>query len=156
MRATRMTRGARRALVVVGAVFAGAMPGVGVATGDGPVVLKSRLGDLCLDAPSDNWPTQVVVNSCTGTDFQRWNVTADQRLESAAFPGKCLTMPSDAASVSRLQPCWNSQHWTVQPDGRITATFGPCLTVLGGPGPGTSVAARNCTGGPEQGWDSSP
>jgi hypothetical protein len=27
-----------------------------VATGDGPVVLKSRLGDLCLDAPSDNWP----------------------------------------------------------------------------------------------------
>jgi hypothetical protein len=156
MRATRMTRGARRALVVVGAVFAGAMPGVGVATGDGPVVLKSRLGDLCLDAPSDNWPTQVVVNSCNGTDFQRWNVTADQRLESAAFPGKCLTMPSDAASVSRLQPCWNSQHWTVQPDGRITATFGPCLTVLGGPGPGTSVAARNCTGGPEQGCDSSP
>ena len=152
----RMARGARQALVVVGVGCALATLTVGEATADGPIVLKSQLGDLCLDAPSDAWPTQVVVNPCNGSDFQRWNVTGDQKLESVAFPGKCLTMPSSDAMVSRLQACWNSQHWIVQPDGRITATFGPCLTVLGGPGPGTSVAARICTGGPEQGWDSSP
>ncbi|OBK37845.1 hypothetical protein A5658_27205 [Mycobacterium sp. 1245111.1] len=151
---TRVTRGARQALVVVGVGCAVAAPAIGEAAADGPVVLKSRLGDLCLDGPSDAWPTQVVVNACNGSDFQRWNVTGDQRLESVAFPGKCLTMPSETAFVSRLQPCWNSQRWIVQPDGRITTVFGPCLTVLGGPGPGTSVAARICTGGPEQGWDS--
>ncbi len=154
MRPLRSTRNARQVLVVIGAVLAAAVAGLGVATADGPVVLKSRLGDLCLDGPSDAWPTQVVVNPCNGSDFQRWNVTGDQRLESAAFPGKCLAMPSDTAAVSRLQSCWNSQHWIVQPDGRITTVFGPCLTVLGGPG--ASVAARICTGGPEQGWDSAP
>ena len=149
---TRVTRGARQALVVVGVGCAVAMPTIGEATADGPVVLKSRLGDLCLDGPSDAWPTQVVVNACNGSDFQRWNITGDQKLESLAFPGKCLTMPSDTAMVSRLQPCWNSQRWIIQPDVRITTVFGPCLTVFGGLG--ASVAARFCTGGPEQGWDS--
>ncbi len=146
-------RGVRQALVVVGAVFAVALPSAGEATADGPVVLKSRLGDVCLDATGANWPSQVVVNPCNGADSQRWNATADQRLESAAFPGRCLTMPSETAGVTRLNTCWTGQHWTVQPDGRITTVYGTCLTVLGGPDPGTSVAARNCNGGPEQGWD---
>jgi Ricin-type beta-trefoil lectin domain len=93
MRQSRVVRGARQAVVLTVAVFAGAMPSAGEATADGPVVLKSRLGDVCLDAPNGSWPSQVVVNPCNGTDFQRWNVTADQRLESAAFPGRCLTCP---------------------------------------------------------------
>jgi hypothetical protein len=155
MRQTRLMGGVRQALVVVGAVFVGAMPSAGEATADGPVELRSRLGDVCLDAPSANWPTSVVINPCNGTDFQRWNVTADQKLESAAFPGKCLSLPKDSWT-SRLQPCWMSQHWTIQPNGQITTNLGPCLTVLGGPAPGTSVSTRFCNGAPEQGWDSTP
>jgi len=152
MPAMHLTRHACKSLIVIAAVFAAALPSTGEASAEGPVTFRSRLGDLCLDAPSDAWPTQVVVNPCNGSDFQRWNVTGDQKLESVAFPGKCLTMPSSDAMVSRLQPCWTSQRWIVQPDGRITTVFGPCLTAFGGPG--ASVAARICTGGPEQGWDS--
>lgn len=154
MRRTRLTGGLRRALVV-SAVFVGATTTAGVATAEGPVEIKSRMGDACLDAPSDNWPTHVVVNSCNGANFQRWNVTGDQRLESAAFPGKCLDNPQATAAL-RLTSCWNSHHWSIQSNGQITAPLGGCVTVLGGPDPGTSVASRTCTGAPEQGWDSVP
>jgi Ricin-type beta-trefoil lectin domain len=147
--------GLRRATVIVGVVFAGAMTFAGGAAADGPVEIRSRLGDACLDAPSDNWPSHVVVNPCNGANFQRWNVTGDQRLESAAFPGKCLDNPEVLAAL-RLTSCWNSRHWSMQPDGQITAPLGGCVTVLGGPDPGTSVGSRTCTGAPEQGWDSVP
>jgi hypothetical protein len=146
--------GAYRALVV-GAVFAGAITFAAEAAADGPVEIKSRMGDACLDAPSDAWPTHVVVNPCNGADFQRCNITGDQRLESAAFPGKCLNFPHDIEAI-RLVSCWNSRHWSLQPDGHITAALGGCLTVLGGPDPGTGVGSRTCGGGPEQGWDSVP
>jgi hypothetical protein len=147
--------GMPRALAVVGAVFAGAIAMTGVAAADGPVEIRSRLGDACLDAPSDAWPNHVVVNPCNGANFQRWNVTGDQRLESSAFPGKCLNRPQDIEAL-HLVSCWNSQHWSIQPDGHITAALGGCLTVLGGPDPGTGVGSRTCGGGPEQGWDNVP
>jgi hypothetical protein len=72
---------------------------------------------------------------------------------NAAFPGKCLNFPQDIEAL-RLVSCWDSRHWSLQPDGHITAAFGGCLTVLGGPDPGTAVGSRTCGGGPEQGWDS--
>jgi Ricin-type beta-trefoil lectin domain len=152
MRQTRSISGVRQILVVVGAVFAGAMPSAGEATADGPVAFKSRLGDVCLDAPNGGWPSNVMINPCNGTDFQRWNVTGDQKLESVVFPGRCLTM-SDGAGAANLKSCLSTSRWNIQPDGQITAVFGPCLTVLGGPGPGTLVSTRFCNGGPEQGWD---
>ena len=119
--------GMPRALAVVGAVFAGAIAMTGVAAADGPVEIRSRSGDACLDAPSDAWPTHVVVNPCNGANFQRWNVTGDQRLERVRpFPGKCLNRPQDIGAL-HLVSCWNSQHWSIQPDGHITAALGGCL-----------------------------
>lgn len=48
----RLVGGVLRVLVVVGAVFDVAVLNAGAASADGPVQLKSRLGDVCLDAPS--------------------------------------------------------------------------------------------------------
>ena len=127
----------------------------GPAAADGPVQIRSRMGDACLDGPTDAWPAHVMVNPCNGSNFQRWNVTGDQRLESAAFPGRCLNFPRDIEALG-LVACFNSHHWAIQPDGHITAPLGGCLTVLGGPDAGTGVGSRTCGGGPEQGWDSLP
>ncbi len=98
--------------------------------------------------------TMVVVNPCNGTDFQRWNFTPGQQLESVAFPGNCLAMPGDDRATVHLGPCF--QGWTAQPDGHITGGFGYCLTVLGGPNPGTWVSTRFCGAGVDQGWDLVP
>jgi Ricin-type beta-trefoil lectin domain len=155
MHESHWTGRARRAVVLAGAVFGAAMLSAGAASADGPVQLRSRLGDACLDAPNDSWFTPVVVNPCNGADTQRWNLNGDGRIESVAFPGRCLNVPESSLSL-RLLACWTSQRWTIQPDGRITALLGGCLTVLGGPGPGTWVGPRICNGSPEQGWDSVP
>ena len=59
----------------------------------------------------------------------------------------------DGAGAANLKACLSTSRWNIVLDGHITTVFGPCLTVLGGPGPGTSVSTRFCNGGPEQGWD---
>lgn len=145
----------RRALVVVGVVFGLTLPTVGEARADGPVQLKSRLGDVCLDAPSGSWVTAVVINPCNGSDFQRWNLTPARQIESVAFPGECLMHPGQSW-WAHLQPCidWMSQYWTIRPNGQVTSDFGGCLTVLGGPAPGTWVSTRACGDAPDQTWDS--
>jgi Ricin-type beta-trefoil lectin domain len=128
----------------------------GVAGADGPVQVKSQLGDVCLDGQSWVADIPVVINPCNGTDFQRWNLNGRQ-LESAAFPGKCLTNPMDTGAV-HIEYCRDAfvQHWNFQPNGQVTTDSGNCLTVLGGPGPGTRVFARWCTGDPGQAWVSVP
>ncbi len=149
----------RRALVTVGTALSLAALCAAPASADGPVQVKSRLGDLCLDAPSAGSWTIVVINPCNGTDFQRWNFTPEQQLESEAFPGNCLTMIQQSAMITvPLWPCsnWFTQHWTAQPDGHFTGAFGACLTVLGGPNPGTWVSTRYCGAGVDQGWDLVP
>ncbi|MDT5350342.1 MAG: hypothetical protein QOH91_3629 [Mycobacterium sp.] len=58
-----------------------------------------------------------------------------------------------------LGPCFDTfaQHWSIQPNGQVTREFGGCLSVLGGPGPGTWVSTRFCNGdAPDQAWDSAP
>lgn len=153
----RLVGGVLRVLVVVGAVFDVAVLNAGAASADGPVQLKSRLGDVCLDAPSGSWFSPLVINPCNGTDFQRWNLTDDRQVESVAFPGECVNIGN--ALWARLQPCvnWISQHWTVQPDGLVTSDLDACLTVLGGPDPGTWVSTRWCDpNAPDQQWDSVP
>jgi Ricin-type beta-trefoil lectin domain len=148
--------GFRRAFAVVGTVFGVAMLSAGPAGADGPIQVKSRLGDFCLDAPSGSWYAAVVINPCNGADFQRWNLNG-QQLESVAYPGNCLAMPGESW-FSHLGPCMNTyfQHWTFQPNGQVTTDTGFCLTVLGGPGPGTWVSSRGCNGDAGQGWDSVP
>jgi Ricin-type beta-trefoil lectin domain len=157
MHESKLMGGVHRALVMVGAVFGVAALSAGEARADGPVQLRSRLGDFCLDTPTGNMFTPTVINPCNGTDFQRWNLTAAGQLESVAFPGACLSQPGESWWV-HVQPCvdWFTQQWTIQPNGQVTTTFGACLTVLGGPGPGTNVSTRFCTGAPDQAWDSVP
>jgi Ricin-type beta-trefoil lectin domain len=152
----RLMGGVCRAVVVVSTVLGIAMLNAGAAGADGPVQLKSRLGDVCLDGPNPNWRGGVLINPCNGTDFQRWNLNG-QQFESVAFPGKCLTAPGDSW-VSYLGPCFNSlaQHWDIQPNGQVTTFTNSCLAVLGGPAPGTWVSARWCDGDLGQGWDSVP
>ncbi|WP_204079590.1 RICIN domain-containing protein [Mycobacterium riyadhense] len=158
MREPRSMRGVRRVLILVGVLLGVAALSAGVASADGPVQLKSRLGDYCLDAPSGSWFTAIVINLCNGTDFQRWNLTADRQLESVAFPGECLNVPGESW-WAHLQPCvdWISQHWTVQPNGQVASELGGCLAVLGGPDPGTWVSTRWCNpDAPDRQWDSAP
>jgi hypothetical protein len=74
-----------------------------------------------------------------------------------AFPGKCLT-DQQKSSVLHLEMCRGAmvQHWNFHPDGQVTTDVGNCLTVFGGPAPGTRASARWCNGDPGQGWDSAP
>ncbi|SPM35491.1 hypothetical protein MRAB57_3316, partial [Mycobacterium rhizamassiliense] len=146
--------GGLRAIVVSSTVLGAAVLGAGNANADGPVQLRSRLGDACVDAAGGNWLNPPVINPCNGSDAQRWNVNADGRLESVAFPGQCLN-GGDTARVG-IAACWGSRRWNIQPDGRITAVLSGCLTVLGGTNPGTWLGTRFCNGSPEQGWDSVP
>ncbi|OBJ09819.1 hypothetical protein A5659_19785 [Mycobacterium sp. 1165196.3] len=154
MQKPRLVGEARRALVLLGTVFGLAMLGAGGASADGPVQLRSRLGDACVDGPGSGWLAPVVVNPCNGADSQRWTLSGIGRLESAAFPGQCLN--SDGTGAAHLVACWDSQRWNVQPNGQITAVLGGCLAVLGGPDPGTWVSTRWCNGDPGQGWDIVP
>jgi Ricin-type beta-trefoil lectin domain len=156
MHELRVMGGIGRALGIVSTVLGVAMRSAGAAGADGPVQIRSQLGDVCLDAPSLIWDIPVVINPCNGTDFQRWNLTGRQ-LENAAFPGKCLTMPVESGAL-HIEYCRDAfvQHWSIQPNGQVTSDSGSCLTVLGGPGPGTRVAARWCNGDPGQGWESVP
>src|ERR1700744_499349 len=127
MRVLGTTGGVGRALVVVSTGFA--MLSAGVASGDGPIHVRSRLGDACLAPPSWIGDVPVVINPCNDSDFQRWNLNG-QQLESVAFPGKCLK--ADDSLVSYLGPCFNSlvQQWNIQPNGQVTTYNGRCLTVL--------------------------
>jgi hypothetical protein len=158
MRESRLISGVRRALAAIGAVFAVAVLCAGEATADGPVQLRSQLGDLCLDATNGAIFAPSLINPCNGSDSQRWNLNGAGQLESVAFPGSCLTTPGQSWWV-HLQPCGDfyTEHWSIQPNGQVTATFGGCLTVLGGADPGTQVSTRACVGNaPDQAWDSAP
>jgi hypothetical protein len=155
---SRLMDGVRRALVVVGAVFAVAALSAGAASADGPVQLRSRLGNFCLDAPNGNIFTAMVINPCDGSESQRWNLNEAGQLESVAFPGACLTIPGQSWWV-HVQPCGDfyTENWNIQPNGQVTTNFGACLTVLGGANPGTQVSTRACVAdAPDQAWDSGP
>ncbi|WP_205878307.1 Rv1419 family lectin [Mycobacterium camsae] len=153
---TMMTR-VCRASVVASAMLAIAAFGAGTAHADGPVQLKSRMGDYCLDAPSGSDWSPIVINPCNGTDFQRWTLTGDGELESVAFPGNCLA-PAESGFTAHLRNCLAgyTHHWTIHPNGQVTTYIGACLNVLGGPSPGTWVSTQFCDGNIDQGWDSVP
>lgn len=99
--------------------------------------------------------TAVVINPCSGSNNQRWDLTDSRELESVAFPGQCLIQQGDFLFV-HLDPCLNSiaQHSAIQSNGLVTSDFRGCLAVLGGPNPGTFVSTRWCNAdAPEQQWD---
>jgi hypothetical protein len=154
-----LTAGVRRALIALGAVFGVVLLSAGVAGAADPVTVKSRLGNWCLDAPNGN-NTATVVNPCDGSKSQRWNFNGAGQIESAAFPGACLSI-SDAAdntpvTLVRCPTNANNALWNTQPNGQLTSALGPCLNVFGGVAqPGTPLIAYHCM--PEvtdEQWDS--
>jgi hypothetical protein len=96
MRQARLISGVRQILVVVGAVVAGAMPSAGEATAAGPVAFRSRLGDVCLDAPSSadrvpaRWSPPVFATadlSRVGTPFRERVPATVQLATTTMTPG---------------------------------------------------------------------
>ncbi|OBK51805.1 RICIN domain-containing protein [Mycobacterium sp. 1081908.1] len=155
MRELRLMRGVGQALGVVTALLCVAVLFAGAADADGPVQLRSRLGDFCLDSPTGIYYAAVVINPCNGSDSQRWYLNGRQ-LQNVAFPGGCLINPAGDSAFAHLGPCigmWN-QNWNFDPNGTVKTDPGwLCLAVLGGPGPGTWVSTRYCDGDPGQAWD---
>ena len=161
MRKSRLMGGVCPALVVIGAVFGVALLSVGLASAAEPVQLKSRLGNWCLDGPNGN-NTATVVNPCNGSNSQRWVLNSAGQIESAAFPGRCVSI-SDAAdnTPAMLAPCQasaNNMRWAAQGNGQVTSALGPCLNVFGGVAqPGTPVIAYHCIADvDDEKWDSVP
>ena len=161
MHESRLHGGTRRALVVVGAVFGVAVLSAGVASAADPVQLRSRLSNVCLDAPNGN-TSATVVNPCNGSQTQLWNFNSAGQIESVAFPGACASI-SNAADTTpvMLAPCQtntNNQRWNTQPNGQVTSALGPCLNINGGvANPGTPVIAYQCLADvADEQWDRVP
>jgi hypothetical protein len=158
MHVSRLMGSVRRALVVVGAMFGVVALSAGVASADGPVQLRSRLGNFCLDRPDGNMYAATLINPCDGSQSQRWNLNGAGHIESAAFPGMCLNMPGEQWWAA-VRPCmdWFTEQWNIQPNGEVTTVTNGCLTVLGGANPGTWVSTRFCNAdAPDQQWDVVP
>ncbi|BBY05929.1 Rv1419 family lectin [Mycobacterium noviomagense] len=159
MHESRLMRGARRALVVVGAVFGVALLSAGLAGATDPVQLKSRLGNWCLDNPNGK-NTATVVNPCNGSTSQLWNFNSAGQIESVAFAGSCLSIGNATDNtpvvLSACQTNADGARWNLQANGRITSALGPCLNVFGGVAqPGTPVIAYHCIPDvADEQWDS--
>src|SRR5215475_9526962 len=98
MHESQLMGGVRRALFAIGAAFCAALLSAGVASAAGPVQLKSRLGNWCLDGPNGN-NAATMVNPCDGSKSQLWVFNSTGQVESVAFPGNCLSI-SDAADTT--------------------------------------------------------
>jgi len=125
-----------------------ALLGPGVASAADPVQLKSRLGDWCLDGPNGS-NTATMVNPCNESNSQRWVFGSAGQIESAAFPGLCLSISNAADDTPViLSPCHgntDNQRWNLQTNGNVTSPLGPCLNVFGGVAqPATPVIAYHC------------
>lgn len=161
MHESRLMGYARRALVVLSAVFGAALLSAGVASAAPPVQLKSRVpGNWCLDGPNANNAT--MVNVCNGSKTQLWNFNSAGQIESVAFSGQCLSIANAADNTpATLVSCStnaNNQRWTHQPTAEITSALGPCLNLSGGVGnPANPVIAYRCfPNADDETWDSIP
>jgi len=159
MHASQLKIDVRQVLFVVGTVVSAALSSAGVANAAGPVQLKSRLGNWCLDGPNGN-NAATMVNPCDGSKSQLWVFGSTGQVESVAFPGNCLNI-SDAADTTPviLSTCHSNAdntRWNVQANGQITSVLGPCLNINGGvANPGTPVIAYHCIPDvADEQWDS--
>jgi hypothetical protein len=159
MRKSRLTGDASGLLAVAGALFGVALLSAGVSGAADQVQLRSRLGNWCLDAPNGK-NTAAMVNPCDASTHQLWVFNPAGQIESAAFPGTCLSISGAADNtpvmLSTCQPNANNQNWTLQSNGQLTSALGPCLNVFGGvAAPGTAVIAYHCIPDvADEQWDS--
>src|SRR6516164_11093568 len=161
MHASQLKIDVRQVLFVVGTVVSAALLSAGVANAAGPVQLKSRLGNWCLDGPNGN-NTPTMINPCNGSKSQLWVFNAAGQIESVAFPGQCasITSPADTTPVmlSSCQINPNNARWNTQPNGQLTSALGPCLNINGGvanPG-GPVIAYHRIADVTDEQWDSVP
>jgi hypothetical protein len=159
MHESQLKGGARRALVVAGAGLGVALLSAALASAAGPVQLKSRMGNWCLDGPNGkNTPT--ILNPCDGSKSQLWMFNAAGQIESVAFPGQCASISSPAETtpviLSNCQINPNNARWNAQPNGQVTNALGPCPNINGGvANPGTPVIAYHCIPDvTDEQWDS--
>ncbi|HEX7323179.1 MAG TPA: RICIN domain-containing protein [Mycobacterium sp.] len=155
-----LTNGVRRTVVVAGAGFGAVLLGAGVASAADPVRLQSRLGNWCLDGPNGA-DAATMVNPCDESKSQFWTFNSVGQIESAAFPGECLSIAGAAdgtpVTLSRCQANVANQRWEHQANGYLTSALGPCLNVFGGVAqPGTPVIAYHhwITDVADEQWDS--
>lgn len=159
MHESQLMGSVRRALLITGAGLGIALLSAGVISAAGPVQLKSRMGNWCLDGPNGN-NTPTMINACDGSQSQRWNFNAAGQIESAAFPGQCasISSPADTTPVilSSCQTTANNARWNAQPNGQVTSALGPCLNINGGvANPGVPVIAYRCLSDvTDEQWDS--
>jgi Ricin-type beta-trefoil lectin domain len=161
MHESRSMDGLRRALLVASAGVSIALLGAGVASAAGPVQLKSRMGNWCLDGPNGN-NTPTMINPCNGSKSQLWVFNSAGQIESVAFPGQCasISSPADTTPVM-LSSCHanaDNARWNTQPNGQVTSALGPCLNINGGvANPGVPVIAYHCIADvTDEQWDSVP
>ncbi|OMC52809.1 hypothetical protein A5747_21760 [Mycobacterium sp. IS-836] len=161
MNESQLVAGARRSVVVVGAVFGVALLSAGLASAAGPVQLRSRMGNWCLDGANGS-SAATVINACNGSKSQLWNFSPAGQIESAAFPGSCVGIGNAAdttpVTLSACQGNSDNQRWNSQPNGQVTSALGPCLNINGGvANPGTRVIAYHCIPDvTDEQWDSVP
>src|ERR1700739_5064507 len=161
MHELRAMGGVRRALVVAGAGIGVALLSAGVASAAGPVQLKSRMGNWCLDGPNGNTP-QTMINPCNGSKSQLWVFNSAGQIESVAFPGQCasISSPADTTPVmlSSCQTNPNNARRNPHPNGQVTSGRGPGLNINGGvANPGVPVIAYHCIADvTDEQWDSVP
>jgi hypothetical protein len=150
-----------RSPLIIGAVLGAALLSAATASAIGPVQLKSRLGNWCLDAPNGN-NDAAMVNPCDGSKSQLWALDSAGRIESVAFPGQCVSIrdgvDNTPVTLAGCQPNANNLQWNSQPNGQLVSALGPCLNVFGGVAqPGTPVIAYHCIPDVEdEEWDSVP
>jgi hypothetical protein len=159
MHESQLMGGVHRAIFVGGAVFGVGLLAAGVASAAGPVQLKSRMGNWCLDAPNGN-NTATMINPCNGSKSQLWNFNPAGQIESVASPGACASISNAADTtpvvLSSCQTNSDNQRWNTQPNGQVTSALGPCLNINGGvANPGTPVIAYHCIPDvADEQWDS--
>ena len=159
MNESQVVGGARRSLVVAGAVLGVALLSAGGASAAGPVQLKSRMGNWCLDSPNGS-SAATMINACNGSKSQLWNFNPAGQIESVAFPGSCVSISNAAdttpVTLSACQVNSNNERWNSQPNGQVTSALGPCLNINGGvANPGTAVIAYHCIPDvTDEQWDS--
>ena len=121
--------GVCRAIVASGAIFGVALLSAGISSAAEPVQLKSRLGDWCLDGPNGN-NAATVVNPCNGSNSQRWVLNSAGQIESAAFPGRCVSIGDAADNTPAMRESVTSTNVFVHVEAtRASAGLGllPCF-----------------------------
>jgi hypothetical protein len=71
-------------------------------------------GDMCVTPADVAAGAAVVIEDCTGSADQKWQLHDDLTISSVADPGLCLATPQDrwGVALAACDPTSTTQHWT--------------------------------------------